>query len=64
MYIFGFCIHALTVFFQRVESSVEEKYNHDGRVNVKGDIPFIRRLLRLFSLKAVLVHLYPAQKAL
>lgn len=33
-------------------------------MNVKGDIPFICKLLPLFRLKAVLVHLYPAQKAL
>lgn len=33
-------------------------------MNGKGDIPFICKLLQLFSLKAVLVHLYPAQKAL
>lgn len=64
MYIFGFCIHALTICLQRVESPMEEKYIHGGRVNVKGGIPFICRLLRFFSLKPVLVHLYPAQRAL
>lgn len=30
----------------------------------KGEMPFICRLLRLFSLKTVLVHLYPLQKVL